>query len=92
MTRGNIAELAATGFFALLVVFAVGSNKRIQRRTVQWRKVYPPNPRLKTAFAVISSNIAKLAAKAFVALLAGFAVDSNNRIQRSTVAWRRERN
>jgi hypothetical protein len=57
---------------------------------MQWRKVRPPNPRLKTAFAVISGNIAKLAAKAFVALLAGFAVDSNNRIQKSTVAWRRE--
>jgi hypothetical protein len=34
VTRGNIAELAATAFVALLVVFAVDSNNRIQRRTV----------------------------------------------------------
>src|SRR6266481_9816071 len=34
VTRGNIAELAATALIALLVVFAVDSNNRIQRRTV----------------------------------------------------------
>ncbi|HYT08262.1 MAG TPA: hypothetical protein VEL77_11490, partial [Rugosimonospora sp.] len=33
MTKGNIAELAAI-VIALLVVFAVNSNNRIQRRTV----------------------------------------------------------
>jgi hypothetical protein len=48
VTRGNIAELAATAFIALLVVFAVASNNGIQRRTVQWRKNHPPNPRRKT--------------------------------------------
>jgi hypothetical protein len=34
MTRSNIAELAAIALVALLVVFAVDSNNRIQRRTV----------------------------------------------------------
>jgi len=33
VTTGNIAGLAATPFVALLVVFAVDSNNRIQRRT-----------------------------------------------------------
>jgi hypothetical protein len=34
VTRGNIAELAATAFIALLVVFAVDSNNGVQKRTV----------------------------------------------------------
>jgi hypothetical protein len=34
VTRGNIAELAATAFVALLVVLPAESNSRIQRRTV----------------------------------------------------------
>jgi hypothetical protein len=34
VTGGTIAELAATAFVALIVVFAVGSYNRIQRRTV----------------------------------------------------------
>lgn len=34
MIRSNIAELAATAFVTLLVVFAVDSNNRIQRRTL----------------------------------------------------------
>jgi hypothetical protein len=38
VTWGNIAELAATAFIALVVVFAVASNNGIQRRTEQWRK------------------------------------------------------
>jgi hypothetical protein len=33
-TTSNIAELAATAMIALLVVFAIDSNNRIQRRTV----------------------------------------------------------
>jgi len=57
---------------------------------VRWRKIHPPNPRAETTVcAVTRGNIAELAATAFVALLVRFAVGSNNRIQRSTVAWRR---
>jgi hypothetical protein len=34
VTRGSIAELAATPFVTQIVVFAVDSYNRIQRRTV----------------------------------------------------------
>jgi predicted CxxxxCH...CXXCH cytochrome family protein len=38
VTRGNIAGTAATAFCSATNCFADGSNDRIQRRTVQWRK------------------------------------------------------
>src|SRR5579863_6057782 len=45
VTGGNIAELAATAFVALVVVLPVISNSRIQRRTEYWRREWDSNPR-----------------------------------------------
>ena len=44
VTRGNIAELAATAFVALLIVLLSVRNDRIQRRTVQRRREESVNP------------------------------------------------
>ena len=79
MTAGKIAEPAATVFTALLVVFAVASNKLDTEENSVVAEEPSSEPTAKNyGLAEESRNIA--------GIFGGFAVDSNNWIQGRAVA------